>query len=74
MLEGLICGLLGSAIAVLLLVIGKEAVLPSILGRLDSGSDVTAWPFHWIALIILGVGLTVGAVGSGVTMRRFLNV
>jgi len=74
MLEGLICGVLGSAIAVLLLLVGKEAVLPSILGRLDSGTDVAAWPFHVIALIIIGVGLTVGAIGSGVTMRRFLRV
>jgi cell division transport system permease protein len=74
MLEGLICGILGSAAAVLLLLIGKELVLPSIFDRLDSASDVTAWPFHLIALVILGVGLTVGAIGSGVTMRRFLNV
>ena len=74
MLEGLICGILGSAAAVLLLVVGKELVLPSIFDRLDSATDVAAWPFHWIAAIILGVGLTVGAIGSGVTMRRFLNV
>ncbi|HZG35387.1 MAG TPA: permease-like cell division protein FtsX [Gaiellaceae bacterium] len=74
MLEGLICGILGSAAAVLLLLVGKELVLPSIFDRLDSASDVTAWPFHLIALVILGVGLTVGAIGSGVTMRRFLNV
>jgi cell division transport system permease protein len=74
MLEGLICGILGSAAAVLLLVMSKELVLPSILGRLESASDVSAWPFHLIALIILGVGLTVGALGSGLTLRRFLNV
>ena len=32
MLEGLICGLLGSLAAVLLLLVGKEVVLPAILG------------------------------------------
>jgi cell division transport system permease protein len=74
MLEGVICGILGSAAAVLLLVVSKEVFLPSILGRLESASDVSAWPFHLIALIILGVGLTVGALGSGLTLRRFLNV
>jgi cell division transport system permease protein len=74
MLEGLICGILGSAAAVLLLIFSKELLLPSILGRLESASDVSAWPFHVIALIILGVGLTVGALGSGLTLRRFLQV
>ncbi len=74
MLEGLICGLLGSLIAVALLLIGKELALPAILGRLDAGSDVQAIPFELNALILVGIGLLVGAVGSGLTMRRFLRV
>ena len=74
MLEGLICGILGSLAAVLLLLVAKAAVLPSILGRFETGSDIQAWPFTTIAFVILLVGLTIGAVGSGVTMRRFLRV
>ena len=34
MLEGLICGLVGSLVAVLLLLLGKELALPAILGRI----------------------------------------
>jgi cell division transport system permease protein len=74
MLEGLICGLLGSAIAILLLLIGKAVALPGVLSRLNTNTDVEAWSFPTISLIILLAGLTIGAVGSGLTIRRFLQV
>ena len=74
MLEGLICGLLGSLVAILLLLVGKELALPAILGRIESSSDVEALSFMVNALILLFVGLAVGAVGSGLTLRRFLQV
>ena len=74
MLEGLICGLVGSLAAVVLLLLGKELALPAILGRIDSSSDVEALAFSLNAFILLLVGLTIGALGSGLTMRRFLNV
>ena len=74
MLEGLICGVLGSLAAVLLLLIGKAVVLERILNRFDAGSGVEAWSFSTIAVILLLVGLTVGAIGSGLTLRRFLQV
>ena len=74
MLEGLICGLAGSLVAVLLLLLGKELALPAILGRIESSSDVEAMSFSINALILLIVGLGVGAVGSGLTLRRFLQV
>jgi cell division transport system permease protein len=74
MIEGLICGLLGSAAAIILLVLGKEIALPSILGHIDAGSNVTAIPFALNAAILLGIGLVLGAAGSGLTMRRFLRI
>jgi cell division transport system permease protein len=74
MLEGLICGLVGSVAAVILLLVGKEFALPAILGRIESSSDVEALAFSVNALILLVVGLGVGAVGSGLTLRRFLQV
>ena len=36
MLEGLLCGLVGSFAAVLLLFLGKEIALPAILGHIDT--------------------------------------
>jgi cell division transport system permease protein len=74
MLEGLLCGLAGSIAAVFLLVLGKEIALPSILGRLDAGTGVHAIPFELNALILVMIGLFLGAAGSGLTLRRFLQV
>jgi cell division transport system permease protein len=74
MLEGVFCGLAGSILAVLLLVIGKAVALPSILPHLSGDTDVRAWSFPLIALILLGMGLGIGAVGSGLTIRRFLRI
>jgi cell division transport system permease protein len=74
MLEGLICGLGGAVLAVILLVLGKEIALPSILPHIGGGSDVHALPFALNALALLGCGLLLGAAGSGLTLRRFLQV
>jgi cell division transport system permease protein len=74
MLEGLLCGLVGSALAVVLLVLGKEIAMPLIVHHLDSGSDVHAWPFALDAALLVGAGLLLGAAGSGLTLRRFLQV
>jgi len=74
MLEGLLCGLGGAVAAVILLVIGKEVALPALLPHLGGGSDVHALPFGLNALALLGAGLLLGAAGSGLTMRRFLQV
>jgi cell division transport system permease protein len=74
MLEGLLCGVVGSIAAVLLLLLGKAVVLHRILDRFETSSDVHAWPMPTIALAVILIGLTVGALGSGLTMRRFLKV
>jgi cell division transport system permease protein len=74
-LEGMLCALLGSIAAVFLLFLGKELVLPVVLNSNDTTeSDVQAIGFFWNATILLAVGLTLGAAGSGLTLRRFLHV
>jgi cell division transport system permease protein len=72
MIEGLLCGLGGALLAVILLVLGRELFMPLI--HLTSASDVHAWPFGLHVLIVLGAGLALGAAGSGLTIRRFLQV
>jgi cell division protein FtsX len=59
---------------VLLLLLGKAVVLERVDERIETTSGVAAWSFPTISLIIVLVGLTVGAVGSGITLRRFLQV
>jgi cell division transport system permease protein len=76
MLEGVLCGVAGAVGAVVLLILGKEIALPSLLhtGPLNAGSDVNALGFSLNALILVGTGLLLGAAGSGLTIRRFLQV
>jgi cell division transport system permease protein len=74
MVEGLLTGLIGAAAAVVLLFLGKELVLPTTIGRLDAGKDVNAIAFEYTALLVLALGLLLGAAGSSITMRRFLRV
>ena len=74
MLEGILCGLAGSVLAVILLLMAKELALPGIMGRVESPDDISAWSFPVVALILVAVSLLVGAAGSGITMRRFLRI
>jgi cell division transport system permease protein len=74
MLEGLLCGAAGAVLAIFFLVLGKAIALPSILPHLSGDSDVHAMAFPLVALVLLGTGLALGAVGSGLTIRRFLQV
>ena len=68
MLEGLLCGLGGAFAAVVLLILGKEAVLPAIIPGDYTSPDVQASSFPIIALLLMGIGLAVGALGSGMTL------
>jgi cell division transport system permease protein len=76
MVEGLVCGFAGAVAAVVLLLLGKELALSAILDDFDatSSADVRALGFSVIALILVVVGLAVGALGSGLTLRRYLKV
>jgi cell division transport system permease protein len=75
MVEGLLCGLAGALLAIFCLVLGKEIALPAILhDALSSDPDVHALSFPLNALILLAMGLALGALGSGLTVRRFLRI
>ena len=74
MLEGLLTGLAGSVAAVLLLFVSREIAIPQILGHIQDDADVKAMAFTWTALILITGGLAIGALGSGLTLRRFLRV
>src|SRR5919206_3175684 len=71
-IEGLLCGLAGAIAAIILLVLGRSLFMPLI--HLTSASDVHAWPFGLHVVIVLLTGLLLGAAGSGLTIRRFLQI
>ena len=74
MLEGVLTGLAGSLAAVFLLFLGREVAVPQILGHIQDDPDVRAMAFTWTATILVAGGLAIGALGSGLTLRRFLRV
>jgi cell division protein FtsX len=72
MIEGVLAGLAGAVGAVILLLLGRTLFLGHAIHLKQS--DVHAWPFGLHVLIVLGAGLALGALGSGLTIRRFLQV
>ena len=75
MVEGLLCGLAGAVSAIVFLILGKEIALPAILhNALSNDPGVHALPFELNAAVLMGMGLLLGALGSGLTLRRFLRV
>jgi cell division transport system permease protein len=71
MLEGLFTGLIGAILAVIVLFIGKETVVSSIWFK-DQGVHALAFPLN--GLILIALGLLLGAAASMLTLRRFLKV
>jgi cell division transport system permease protein len=74
MLEGLLTGLVGSLAAVVLLFLTREIAMSRILQNMREDPDVHALAFPTTAALLIGVGLLIGALGSGLTLRRFLRV
>ena len=73
MLEGLFCGLVGSVVAITFLLLIKEVAMPAIFsGTRDSNAEGLS--SFWLAVVLLGAGLILGAASSGLTLRRFLRV
>lgn len=75
LLEGMVEGLLGGALAVgtlsilyRSLVAGREDTLPDLVRLEVSGDFLLQW-----GVILLALGVAVGVLGSGVALRRFLR-
>jgi cell division transport system permease protein len=73
MVEGLLCGVVGAIGAVILLVIAKQGLSAvPVIEAATTSTDAVSFPL--LALILVAVSLVVGALGSGITLRRFLKV
>jgi cell division transport system permease protein len=73
-IEGVLVGLMGGALAVLLLLVGKETVVDPLAHRFALLEAPNTISFTLLAAILLGACVAVSAIGSGVTLRRFLRV
>ncbi len=58
----------------ILLFLGREVAVPQILGHIQDDPDVRAMAFTLDGAILLMGGLAIGALGSGLTLRRFLRI
>ena len=74
MVEGLACGLIGGAIAIAVLFLGKEAVVDPLANSIDLIDGEQTIAFAQLVVVLLGVAMAVSAIGSGLTLRRFLRV
>jgi cell division transport system permease protein len=73
-IEGMIVGLLGGAMAVLLLTIGKQTFVDPLSERFALLAAPSTIDFGLLVGILLAACVTVSALGSGLTLRRFLRV
>jgi cell division transport system permease protein len=74
MVEGLACGLIGGAIAIGILFLGKETVVDPLAESINLISTDSTIAFGKLAYLLLVVAMSVSAIGSGLTLRRFLRI
>jgi len=74
MVEGLACGLIGGAIAVGILFLGKATVVDPLAESVNLISTDSTIAFGKLAFLLLLVAMGVSAIGSGLTLRRFLRI
>ena len=79
MIEGVICGLVGAVVAVAMLWGIKVGVVDAWASGADTaltktGSAGEAIAFPLLTVVLVGAGALLGAVGSGITLRRFLRI
>ncbi len=76
-IEGIICGLVGAVLSVALLWIVKVGVVDTWIQDADGAltrDQAATIGFPLLGLILIVSGGVVGALGSGITLRRFLKV
>lgn len=76
-IEGIICGLVGALLSIALLLAVKIAVVDRWIDSASSqltDEQTSSIGFVALSLILLAAGAALGALGSGLTLRRFLRV
>jgi cell division transport system permease protein len=73
-LEGLIVGISGAAIAVGLLWIGKVTIVDPLAENLSLIDNFSTIRFAPLIILLIAAAVVVSTLGSGVTLRRFLRV
>jgi cell division transport system permease protein len=73
-IEGVIVGFLGGVLSVLLLAIAKTTVVDPLSDRFALLAAPDTIDFPLLVVLLLFACVAVSAIGSGITLRRFLRV
>jgi cell division transport system permease protein len=73
-IEGMIVGFFGGLLAVLLLTIAKETFIDPLSDRFALLAAPDTIDFPLLVVLLMVACVTVSAIGSGITLRRFLRV
>jgi cell division transport system permease protein len=74
MVEGLVCGLVGAAVAIGFLFVGKTVIVDPLANNFNLINSGHTIAFAKLAFVLLCVAMGVSAMGSGLTLRRFLRI
>jgi cell division transport system permease protein len=74
MIEGVVLGALGGVTAVLMLAVGKIALIDPLSHDFALIAAPKTMPFVALGALLLGASIAVSAAGSGLSLRRFLKV
>ncbi|HEX5763051.1 MAG TPA: permease-like cell division protein FtsX [Solirubrobacterales bacterium] len=76
MIEGVVVGFAGGLVAILILWLGKLTIVDPLSDSIDflAAQNSTTLSFPLLVAILFAASVLVSAVGSGVTLRRFLKV
>jgi cell division transport system permease protein len=73
-LEGLIVGLFGAGLAVGILWAGKVTIIDPLAQNFDLIDNFSTIGFGPLVVTLMAAAVVVSALGSGITLRRFLRV
>jgi cell division transport system permease protein len=73
-IEGVIVGFFGGVLAVLLLTIAKETFIDPLSDRFALLAAPDTIDFPLLVVLLMLACMLVSAIGSGITLRRFLRV
>jgi len=73
-IEGVIVGGIGATVAIALLAITKIALLDPLTSSWRLIAPLQTIGFVWLIVILLASGMAISALGSGLSLRRFLRV
>jgi cell division transport system permease protein len=73
-IEGLIVGFLGAATAVAILTVGKVTIVDPLSERFALVDNLDTVEFVPLVAVLVACAMLVAALGSGITLRRFLRV